>query len=143
MVCLWKVAMPILKRESLEQYLKIRFGSGTTLLSYGPVGKESSRGSYKHYGYGSPVKVTFRNGRTVQSAVVETMSPGPFGHEHMADRAQAMLWDYDSYGRLPRHVPALDVGAFTRSGRLFSVASAAEFFVLNRWSEGVAYVSRS
>ena len=133
--------MPALRKQSLERYLQDRFGSRTTLLSYGPVGKESSRGSYKHYGYGSPVKVTFRNGRTVQSAVVETMSPGPFGHEHMADRAQAMLWDYDSYGRLPRHVPALDVGAFTRSGRLFSVASAAEFFVLNRWSEGVAYAT--
>ena len=133
--------MPVLRKQSLERYLRDRFGSGTTLLSYGPVGKESSRGSYKHYGYGSPVKVTFRHGRTVQSAVVETMSPGPFGHEHMADRAQAMLWDYDSYGRLPRHVPSLDVGAFTKSGQLFSVASAAEFFVLTRWSEGVAYAT--
>ena len=131
--------MPILKKESLERYLRDRFGSHTTLLSYGPIGKESSKGAYKQYGYGSPVKVTFRAGRSVRSAVIETMSPGPFGHEHMADRAQGMLWDYDSYGRLPRHVEALDVGAFTSSQEMLSVARAREFFVLTQWTEGVGY----
>jgi aminoglycoside phosphotransferase (APT) family kinase protein len=67
------------------------------------------------------------------------MSPGPFGHEHMADRAQAILWDYESYGRLPRHVNALDVGAFTSRQELFSVAKAREFFVLTQWVDGASY----
>jgi aminoglycoside phosphotransferase (APT) family kinase protein len=67
------------------------------------------------------------------------MSPGPFGHEHMADRAQAMLWDYHSYGRLPRHVPALDVGAFTEKGTLFSISQAEELFVLTQWEDGTSY----
>lgn len=79
--------MPVLKKQSLEQYLRSRFGPAATLLSYGPIGKESSQGTYKQYGYGSPVKLTFQVGRTRRSAVLETMSPGPFGHEHMADRA--------------------------------------------------------
>jgi hypothetical protein len=57
----------------------------------------------------------------------------------MADRAQAILWDYESYGRLPRHVPALDVGAFTSRQDLFSVARAREFFVLTQWVEGTSY----
>ena len=95
--------MPPLKKQSLEHYLRSRFGPRTSVVSFGPIGKESSKGLYKLYGYGAPVKVTFRVGRTLRSAVLETMSPGPFGHEHMADRAQAMLWDSDSYGRLPRH----------------------------------------
>ena len=131
--------MPVLKKQRLERYLRDRFGSRITLLSYGPIGKESSQGTYKQYGYGSPVKVTFQAGRTTRSAVIETMSPGPFGHEHMADRAQAILWDYESYGRLPRHVAALDVGAFTADQELFSVARAREFFVLNEWAEGTSY----
>ncbi len=67
------------------------------------------------------------------------MKPGPFGHEHPADRAQAILWDYDSYGRLPRHVKALDVGAFTEDQQLISVAPAREFFVLTQWTEGASY----
>ena len=55
--------MPALKKQSLEAYLRSRFGPNTTLLSYGPIGKESSKGMYKQYGYGSPVKLTFQVGR--------------------------------------------------------------------------------
>jgi hypothetical protein len=131
--------MPTFKKASLERYLQSRFGRDATLLSYGMIGKESSQGDQKRYGYGTPVKVTFRVGRRVRSAVLETMKPGPFGHEHMADRAQAMLWDYDSYGRLPRHVKSLDVGAFDGQQGLFSVADAREFFVLNEWADGTSY----
>ncbi|MBH0199594.1 MAG: phosphotransferase [Nitrospira sp.] len=131
--------MPTLSKRALQQYLQDRFGSEATLLSFGVIGKASSKGEQKRYGYGTPVKLTFRLGRRLQSAVLETMRPGPFGHEHMADRAQAILWDYDSYGRLPRHVKALDVGAFDGTQELFSVAQAREFFVLNEWAEGKSY----
>ena len=131
--------MPTLRKDRLQQYLRDRFGPEVVLVSYEVIGKASSQGEQKRYGYGAPVKLTFRRGRRTQSAVLETMRPGPFGHEHMADRAQAILWDYDSYGRLPRHVKALDVGAFDGSQALFSVAEAREFFVLNEWAEGTSY----
>lgn len=78
-------------------------------------------------------------GDQIRRVVLGTMSPGPFGHEHPADRAQAMLWDYDCYGRLPGHIAALDVGAFTEDGDLMSVAQAKEFFLLTQWSEGETY----
>ncbi len=131
--------MATLKRQNLEAYLRQRFGPDVQLLAFGPIGKETSRAALKQYGYGAPVRLTFRVGRTIRRAVLETMSPGPFGHEHMADRAQALLWDFDSYGRLPGHVPALDVGAFTAGGTLLSVAQAREFFVLTEWADGTSY----
>jgi hypothetical protein len=131
--------MPVLRKAALENYLRSRFGPATTLLEYGPIGKETKGARYKQYGYGAPVKLTCRTGRVTRRVVLETMSPGPFGHEHMADRAQAILWDYESYGRLPDHVKAVDVGAFTKSGDLVSVAKASEFFVLTEWSEGESY----
>jgi hypothetical protein len=131
--------MPIVNKQSLGRYLQSRFGPEAKLLSCKVIGKASSKGEQKRYGYGIPVKLTFRLGSRLQSAVLETMKPGPFGHEHMADRAQAMLWDHESYGRLPRHVKALDVGAFDGKQALFSVAEAREFFVLNEWAEGVSY----
>ena len=131
--------MPPLTKQSLNRYLRSRFGPRASVVSFGPIGKESSKGLYKQYGYGAPVKITFRVGRSLRSAVLETMSPGPFGHEHMADRAQAMLWDYHTYGLLPRHVKALDVGAFAAKGRLFSLAEAEELFVLTQWEEGTSY----
>ncbi len=131
--------MPTLRKHAIERYLRGRFGPDVVLQSYGVIGRASSKGAQKQYGYGTPVKLTFRVGRLVRSAVLETMKPGPFGHEHPADRAQAMLWDYESYGRLPRHVKALDVGAFTDKQELISVAGAKEFFVLNQWTEGAGY----
>lgn len=131
--------MPTLRRQRLEQYLRQRFGPTVELLAFGPIGQETSAAALKQYGYGAPLRVTFRVGRTTRRAVLETMSPGPFGHEHPADRAQALLWDFDSYGRLPRHVQALDVGAFTADGSLFSVAPAREFFVLTEWADGGSY----
>jgi len=131
--------MPTLHRQKLEQYLRQRFGRQAELLAFGPIGQETSGRTLKKYGYGAPIRLTFRVGKVTKRAVIETMRPGPFGHEHPADRAQALLWDYDSYGRLPRHVPALDVGAFTDAGSLFSVAPAREFFVLTEWADGASY----
>ena len=131
--------MPILRRRHLEQYVRSHFGPRARLLTFGPIGEETSGTTLKGYGYGAPVRLVIQVGTTIRRAVVETMKSGPFGHEHFADRAQALLWDYDSYQRLPRHVPALDVGAFTEDGSLFSVAPAREFFILTQWVDGRSY----
>ncbi len=131
--------MPKLTKRHLTDYLRQRFGTNTQLLTYGRIGQESSQSELKGFGYGKPVRLTYRRDGKQGSVVLETMSPGPFGHEHPADRAQALLWDYDSYGRLPQHVNAIDVGAFAADGSLFSVAPAKEFFVLTEWVEGHSY----
>ena len=55
--------MLTLRKHSLEQYLRARFGPTVTLLSYEVIGKASSKGAQKQYGYGTPVKLTFRIGR--------------------------------------------------------------------------------
>jgi aminoglycoside phosphotransferase (APT) family kinase protein len=67
------------------------------------------------------------------------MAPGPFGHEHMADRAQALLWSHGAYNRLPRHVRSLDVGAIGRGEGLVSLGDAEEFFVVTEFAEGRGY----
>ncbi len=55
--------MPTLRKHSLEQYLRARFGPDVTLMSYEVIGKASSKGTQKQYGYGTPVKLTFQVGR--------------------------------------------------------------------------------
>src|SRR5581483_3895715 len=72
-------------------------------------------------------------------AVVESVRPGPFGHEHMSDRAQQMLWAHAAYGRLPRHVRALDVGAVRSSGELVPLGNAEELFLLAEFVQGREY----
>jgi aminoglycoside phosphotransferase (APT) family kinase protein len=50
-----------------------------------------------------------------------------------------MLLAFDTYGRLPRHVPALDVGVITAAGELRSIADATETYLLTGWAPGDVY----
>ena len=120
--------MPELTVERMERYLAERFGAGVRVTGIVPLGEAAATGAAKEYGYGHPVKVEFTVGGESRAAVLETTSPGPNGHEHMADRAQMLLWDFRAYNALPRHARALDVGAFDAQGNLRSVRDAQEFF---------------
>ena len=107
--------MAELSRTELERYLKSVIGSSAHILNLQVLG-ESAGKDIKGYGYGTPVQIDYECGGKQQRAVLHTISPGPFGHEHMSDRAQMLLWDHDSFNRLPRHIRSIDVGAFRRDG---------------------------
>ncbi len=132
--------MPELRSERLERYLSGLFGEEVRVARIVPLGEGAASGAAKGYGYGHPVMVEFEVGGEERRAVLETTSPGPFGHEHMADRAQMMLWDHRAYNNLPRHARALDVGAFDREGRLHSAGDAEEFFLLVEHVGGTGYI---
>jgi hypothetical protein len=93
----------------------------------------------KGYGYGIPLRVDYEVCGVPQRAVVESVRPGPFGHEHMADRAHSLLWAHDAFGRLPRHVRSLDVGAVRANGELVPLGNAEELFQLAEFVEGHEY----
>jgi aminoglycoside phosphotransferase (APT) family kinase protein len=57
----------------------------------------------------------------------------------MADRAQLLLWAHDAFGKLPRHVASLDVGALRASGELVPLGAAEELFMLADFVEGKEY----
>ena len=93
----------------------------------------------KGYGYGVPLRIDYEMDGEPRRAVIESVRPGPFGHEHMADRAQQLLWAHDAFGRLPRHVRSLDVGAVRSSGELVPLGNAEELFMLAEFIEGREY----
>ena len=93
----------------------------------------------KGYGYVVPLRVDYVLEGAPRRGVIETVKPGPFGHEHMADRAQLMLWTHSVFGRLPRHVRSLDVGAVRSGGELVPLGDAEEFFSLAEFVEGREY----
>ena len=95
----------------------------------------------KQYGYGVPLRVDYELDGRATRAVVETVRPGLFGHEHMADRAQSLLWAHHAYGRLPRHVASLDVGAVRANGELVPLGTAEELFMLIDFAEGREYAA--
>src|SRR3954468_15046075 len=90
--------------RKIEAYLERRLGGGVRIVAVSPLGADERTVDVKGYGYGVPIRIDYERAGAARSLVLETIAPGPFGHEHMADRAQVLLWSYDAYNRLPRHV---------------------------------------
>jgi len=131
--------MPALKTIEIDRYLKSLAGPSAKLLRSRVLGEEPGERDLKGYGYGTPVQIDYEVDGKQRRAVLHTVSAGPFGHEHMADRAQALLWDHSSFNLLPRHVRSIDVGALRRDGRAVSLGDAEEFFTLTEYVEGRGY----
>ena len=123
--------------EALQDYLSALHRGEVGNVRITPLG--GGRQGDKGYGYGVPLRIDYELGGTPQRAVLETVRPGPFGHEHMADRAQLLLWAHGAFNRLPRHVESLDVGAVRAHGALESLGSAEELFMLAPFVEGHEY----
>jgi hypothetical protein len=123
--------------RALAAYLAAVHGGAVGDVRVAPLG--GGRQGDKGYGYGIPLRVDYSLDGAPRRAVVETVRPGPFGHEHMADRAQSLLWAHDAFRRLPRHVASLDVGAVRSNGALVALGNAEELFMLAEFVEGHEY----
>lgn len=130
--------MPELNREEIERYLRTVLGEPVTVVNMTLLGERNAGGDVKECGYGIPLKLDVRSNGRKRLLVVHTMSPGPFGHEHMADRAKQLIWDHDAFDRLPRHVRSLDVGGL-RGGKIISLGNVEEFCLLTEYVEGETY----
>jgi hypothetical protein len=97
-------------------------------------------GSAKEGGYGRPLRVTLRlaDGRA-RAVVFHTAIADEFGHDRRSDRAQGMLLAYDTFGTVPGHAAALDVGAVRADGSLVSLADTGEFYLVTDWVDGTLY----
>ncbi|HZS66943.1 MAG TPA: phosphotransferase [Burkholderiales bacterium] len=122
---------------ALEPYLRSLHGRAVRAVRVTALG--GGRQGDKGYGYGIPLRVDYELDGEARRVVLDTVRPGPFGHDHMADRAQAMLWAHDAFGKLPRHVASLDVGAVRASGELVPLGSAEELFMVAEFAEGREY----
>jgi hypothetical protein len=127
-----------LDKTAIQNYLETRLGRSVRVVGLSLLGQDGGA-DVKGYGYGRPIKIDYELAGEPRSAVLETVTPGPFGHEHMADRAQILLWSHDAYNRLPQHVRSLDVGGFQKNGSLLSVGCVDEFFIVNEFVAGSGY----
>jgi hypothetical protein len=128
--------------SQFERYLKSLAGSSAHILSRTPLAKPGTE-DVKGYGYGTPVLIEYEAEGKRHKAVLHTIKPGPFGHEHMADRAQSLLWDHVAFNTLPKHVRSLDVGVFRQDRSpdrtMVSLGDVEEFFTLTTYGEGKPY----
>ncbi len=152
----------LLDGAAVERYLTRLHGQPVQLntiqeLSGAPV-KAGSHGSsdtrtLKTFGYGKPVLVRYQIDDDEHLVVLHTALADQFGHDHRADRAAAILLDYDTFNTLPRHVAALDVGIFVNDAHpidsapltqsdgqhLLSLKGGSEFFLLAEYVDGRPY----
>ena len=129
--------MAELSSIGMERYLKAAIGPSVRIVNLVVLG-EGEKKDIKGYGYGTPVQIDYEADGKQGRAVLDTISPGPFGHEHMADRAGMLLWDHSAFNRLPRHVRSIDAGAFRRDGTAVSLGDTEEFFVLTEYAEAAS-----
>jgi hypothetical protein len=131
--------MPALSHDEIRNYLSRLLSRPVTVLAIREEGKKALGGELKAYGYGTPVFIEYRVDGEHRQAVLETMSPSSFGHDHFSDRAQSILWEHGAFNTLPRHVCSLDSGAFLRSGAMISTGQTEEFFLLTEFIDGQGY----
>jgi len=122
---------------ALATCLEKMHGRAVREVRIAPLGA-GSQGD-KGYGYGIPLRIDYLLEGEPRKAVLETVRPGPFGHEHMADRAQLVLWAHRAFGALPRHVASLGSGALRAGGELVELGDAQEFFLVTEFVEGTEY----
>ena len=121
----------------LAEYLARVHGGRVANVRVTPLG--GGRQGDKGYGYGVPLRLDYDLDGEPRRAVLESVRAGPFGHDHMADRAQLLLWAHDAFNRLPKHVASLDVGAVRKGGALEPLGNAEELFMLAEFVDGGEY----
>jgi hypothetical protein len=119
---------------------------GAKLLSVQPLAPDATAGDAaeetgKAAGYGEPLLLRIATeDRHEQALVLHTASANDFGHDRRADRAGGILLAFDTFGKIPGHVRALDVGAVHKSGHLVSLRDAGELYLLTSYAPGTVYV---
>jgi hypothetical protein len=131
--------MPPITVQAVAEYLQTLYAKPVRLLSLTRHGAQEEGDDLKGFGYGSPLFLEYEVGSERMKAVLETMAPSSYGHDHFSDRAQAILWEHSAFNNLPRHVRSIDSGAFLDSGRIISTGRAREFFLLSEFVSGAGY----
>ena len=131
--------MPQITIQAVTQYLASLYAGSVRLISMTMEGKQEANDDLKAYGYGSPLFLEYEVAGERKKAVLETMTPSSYGHDHYSDRAQAILWEHSTFNNLPRHVRSLDSGAFLDSGAIISTGKTREFFLLTEFVQGKGY----
>lgn len=124
---------------TIERYLQDVLGNPVRVRRIAVLGEDAADRQQKKCGYGTPVLIEYEACAEIKKVVLHTMSPSHFGHEHMSDRAQILLWQRDAFNRLPRHIRAIGAGTFQMDGTLRSIGSPEEFFLLTEYAEGAGY----
>lgn len=127
-----------LERVKLQNYLESVYKTKVTVVDVKELSVPEE--DIKGHGYGSPLLLDIDIKGSHDRLVLHTVRPDKYGHEQRSDRARSILFDYDTFNKLSKHVPALSVGSFTQDGGLKSLDDTGEFFLITKYIPGRLYV---
>ena len=115
----------------LSEYFQRSYGAAPGSVEVSPLGRGS---------HGQGFRVTFLKDGVKQRLIVKTLDGGiGLGHDTPPDRAAVFLQARGAYGRLPRHVKAVDVLALGKGGSIFSIDGGREYYLVMEEAQGVSY----
>ncbi|MEM3526149.1 MAG: hypothetical protein QXV37_01935, partial [Candidatus Jordarchaeaceae archaeon] len=124
--------------DQLQKYFSKLLGADVKIISVsGMGGKEEETLKKGGHSLHRLIELELKGFR--KKYVIELVTPSPFGHETMPDRAQVALLAHSTYNRLPLHARSLDCGVFMKDGSMVSVGNAEEFFMNVEFVEGTIY----
>lgn len=128
--------------EKLIQYLEERHGGPVEIDEVSELGGESSGPeALKQFGYGRPLLVAYRSGGQSFREVFHHVRRNEFGRERDADRVAAVWLDYQTFNKLERHAPAVDMLALEQDGALRSLAGARNLLLVTTYLPGEVYAN--
>jgi len=129
-----------LQFAELEQYLTRQADRPVQITAVRQLSSETSGSdALKQFGYGRPLLVSYEVAGGEEKIVIHQINRNAFGHERDEDRVAAVWFDYHSFGRLPQHVPAVDMIVRTEAGQLQSIRSAQDLLLATAYRAGRPY----
>lgn len=129
---------------ALEAYLQKRHAAPVTVEELRQLGgDDQGADALKQFGYGNPLLVTYRlagaPGEPPRQEVIHNIRRTPFGRERDDDRVAAVWLDYQTFNKLPRHVPAVDRVGLSNEGQLHSLRHLQDLLLVTTYRPGAVY----
>jgi len=125
--------------RDLQEYLKRRAGAAVRIEEARPLGEPGGAAALKQFAYGRPLLVRYCVGDQTFQVVFHRIRHNAFGRERDDDRVAAVWLDFNTFNRLPCHVPALDMAMRTKEGEVHSISSAREVLLVTAYRPGRPY----
>jgi hypothetical protein len=126
--------------ENIQTYLQAQTGQPVTIQQMRQLGGATTgREALKQFGYGRPLLIEYQLEGCQKKIVIHQINRNAFGHERAEDRVAAVWFDFNTFNRLPRHVPAVDMVACAADGTMQSLKTAQELFLVTGYRAGQIY----
>ncbi len=130
--------MSMFSKLELKDFFQEVFNKDILSIDLGEFGKQEGD-VLKDFGYGKPlsVRINFDDG-DFTDVVVSTMRGDEYGHQYYWDRARILMFQYETGGKLKKHVRPVAIGYVSEKG-LVPVKGVKEFFIVNEKVPGKDY----